>query len=49
MANIIVGLVILLIVALSISKIVIEKRKGVKCVGCAQSASCASKKKGNKS
>jgi len=34
MANIIVGLIILGIVGLSIWKIIIEKRKGVKCIGC---------------
>ncbi len=34
MANIIVSLVILGIVSLSIAKIVSEKRKGVKCIGC---------------
>ncbi|MGF1762652.1 FeoB-associated Cys-rich membrane protein [Aliivibrio kagoshimensis] len=45
MANIIVGLVILLIVALSISKVVRDKRKGIKCTGCAQSGSCSSSKK----
>lgn len=44
MENIVVALVIILIVALSISKIVVEKRKGVKCVGCANSAGCSSKK-----
>lgn len=44
MTNIIVALVILVIFALSISKIVMEKRKGVKCVGCSQSAGCSSKK-----
>jgi hypothetical protein len=44
MTNIIVSLVILLIIALSISKIVIEKRKGVACVGCSQSGKCQSVK-----
>jgi hypothetical protein len=34
MSNIIVGLVILIIVATSILKIISEKRKGAKCVGC---------------
>lgn len=45
MANIIVSLVILLILVLAVSKIVMEKRKGVKCVGCAHSAGCKSVKK----
>ncbi|GLO63187.1 hypothetical protein MACH09_36950 [Vibrio sp. MACH09] len=45
MANLIVSLVILLILVLAISKIVSEKRKGVKCVGCANSAGCKSAKK----
>ncbi|WP_422127601.1 FeoB-associated Cys-rich membrane protein [Vibrio hannami] len=44
MTNIIVALVILLIVALSIGKIISDKRKGVKCVGCAQSKTCSSNK-----
>lgn len=34
MENIIVGLVLILIFTASIAKIIIEKRKGVKCVGC---------------
>ncbi|MFP4660773.1 MAG: FeoB-associated Cys-rich membrane protein [Halanaerobiales bacterium] len=34
MANIIVSIIILAIVAVAIAKIVIEKRKGVKCIGC---------------
>lgn len=37
MANIIVMLIILAIVGLAITKIVIEKRKGVKCIGCPHS------------
>ncbi len=34
MGNIIVSLVILGIISLSVLKIVSEKRKGVKCIGC---------------
>ena len=45
MANVIVGLVILSILSLSIRKIIIEKRKGVHCVGCPSDAGCSSKKK----
>lgn len=37
MANIIVGTVLLLIIGLSITKVIIEKRKGVKCIGCPHS------------
>ncbi|MCH4891022.1 FeoB-associated Cys-rich membrane protein [Acidaminobacter sp. JC074] len=37
MANIIVSLIILGILGLSITKIVIEKRKGVRCIGCPHS------------
>ncbi len=44
MTNIIVSLVILLILVLAISKIVIEKRKGSKCIGCAMSGKCSSAK-----
>lgn len=39
MGNIIVSIIILGIIGLSITKIVIEKRKGVKCVGCPHSGS----------
>jgi len=46
MGNLIVSLVILGILALSITKIVIEKRKGVRCIGCPHSGatknSCSS-------
>jgi len=45
MANIIVALVILSILSLSIRKIIVEKRKGVHCVGCPSSAGCTSKEK----
>lgn len=37
MANLLVLTVILIIFALAITKIVIEKRKGVKCIGCPHS------------
>lgn len=37
MTNIIVTLVILTIISLAIAKIVNEKRKGVKCIGCPHS------------
>ncbi|WP_372881938.1 FeoB-associated Cys-rich membrane protein [Psychromonas sp.] len=46
MANIIVASIILLIIGLSISKIIIEKRRGAKCVGCALSSECSSGNKG---
>jgi len=49
MANIIVSLIILSILVLAIVKIVSEKRKGAKCVGCAAGSSCSSKKMGNAS
>lgn len=39
MANIIVGAVILIIIGLSTAKIVSEKRKGVKCIGCPHAGS----------
>lgn len=44
MTDIIVALTILIILTLSISKIVSEKRKGNKCVGCHLSGKCSSKK-----
>ncbi|MFW6035455.1 MAG: FeoB-associated Cys-rich membrane protein [Halothermotrichaceae bacterium] len=34
MANIIVSVIILAIVITAVAKIVIEKRKGAKCIGC---------------
>ena len=37
MANLIVGIIILAIVIAAIAKIVIEKRKGAKCIGCPHS------------
>ena len=45
MENIVVGFIILSILTLSIYKVVSEKRKGVKCVGCALSKGCSSNKK----
>lgn len=43
MQNIIVGLLILAIIILSIIKIVKEKKKGSKCIGCPHSKGCSSK------
>jgi hypothetical protein len=39
MANIIVGAVILAIIGLSTAKVISEKRKGVKCIGCPHAGS----------
>ncbi|MGF1725320.1 FeoB-associated Cys-rich membrane protein [Photobacterium nomapromontoriensis] len=44
MANVIVLLGIVVILALSIYKMVMMKRKGSGCAGCAQSGSCPSQK-----
>ncbi|TCS43677.1 FeoB-associated Cys-rich membrane protein [Reinekea marinisedimentorum] len=45
MGNLIVSLVILAIVSISIARIVHEKRKGAKCVGCSMGGSgCSSAK-----
>ena len=44
MTNIIVSLGIVIILALSIYKLVLMKRKGAGCVGCSQSGHCSSKK-----
>lgn len=43
MANIIVTIIILTIVGAAIAKLVIEKRKGAKCIGCpfSQSDDCS--------
>ena len=43
MGNIMAALIILFIIGLSIYKIIIEKRKGVKCIGCPLSGGCPSK------
>ena len=45
MANVLVALTILLILGLAIFRIIIEKRKGMKCVGCHLSGGCASNKR----
>ncbi len=37
MGNVVAIIVLLLILGLAIAKIVIEKRKGVKCIGCPHS------------
>ena len=42
MGNVIVLLIIILILALSITKVVKEKKKGVKCIGCPHSKGCPS-------
>lgn len=42
MENIIVILVILAIVGASIAKIIVEKKKGVKCIGCPHSGTSKS-------
>lgn len=39
MTNIIVGVIILSIIGLSIAKVISEKRKGVKCIGCPHAGS----------
>lgn len=48
MENLIVSILLLTIFSLSIYKIFSEKRKGVKCVGCAISSVCSSKKQSPK-
>ncbi len=42
MTNIIVTLVLLAIISAAITKIVIEKKKGVKCIGCPYSGTSKS-------
>lgn len=44
MANVIVSLIILAIIGLAISRVLFEKRRGSKCVGCPMSGECTSKK-----
>lgn len=47
MANFIVILIISLIIFAAIAKIISEKKKGVKCVGCASSEGCSISETGN--
>ncbi|MGB5445234.1 MAG: FeoB-associated Cys-rich membrane protein [Psychromonas sp.] len=47
MANIMVALIILSIIGLSIFRIIVEKRRGSKCVGCPLSGECSSDKGAN--
>lgn len=42
MENFVVAGILIVILSLSIRKIVIEKKKGVKCIGCPQSGSKSS-------
>ncbi len=39
MVNFIVALILIVIVAIAIRKIVVEKKKGAKCIGCPYSGS----------
>lgn len=41
MGNVIASLIIIVILAASITKVVKEKKKGVKCIGCPHSKGCA--------
>lgn len=43
MGNVILTGVIILILGLSIAKVVSEKRKGSKCIGCPHGKSCSKK------
>lgn len=42
MGNVVVIIILVIILGLSISKVISEKRKGVKCIGCPHSKSCGS-------
>lgn len=44
MGNIIVLVVILVILLVSISKVISEKKQGVKCIGCPHGKTCSSNK-----
>lgn len=41
MANLIVGIIILIIIGTAVFYIVKEKKKGVKCIGCPDGATCS--------
>ena len=43
MGNVIAVLIIIAILGISISKVVSDKRNGVKCMGCPHSKACQSK------
>ncbi|MGI5999113.1 MAG: FeoB-associated Cys-rich membrane protein [Lutispora sp.] len=42
MENIIIALVLISIVSASVAKVIIEKKKGVKCIGCPSGGACKS-------
>ena len=41
MADLVVGIIIILILGFSINKIIVAKKSGVKCIGCEFSDSCS--------
>lgn len=43
MGNVILLIIIISILGISIAKVISEKRKGVKCIGCPHSKSCSKK------
>jgi len=47
MADIIVGLIVLMIVGAAIVYIRKEKKKGVRCIGCPAAGKCAARAQGN--
>ncbi len=47
MADLIVGIILLIIVGAAIRYIVKQKKKGVKCIGCPSASVCAAKMNGN--
>lgn len=48
MADIIVSLILLIIIALSIARLISDKRKGMKCSGCSYGGGCSSNSKNSK-
>lgn len=46
MANLIVIVVLLVIVGISVSYIIKEKKRGVMCIGCPHAGECAKKRQG---
>ena len=43
MANLIIGIILLLIIVAAITYIVKEKKRGVKCIGCPAAGQCSRK------
>ena len=46
MANLVVGLILILLIAAAVMYIIKEKKKGTRCIGCSAAGCCSSKSHG---